>query len=91
MYIDDIIIGGKTKEEHVKLLHEVFGHLCQANVRAKKEKCSFLRHQVTYLGHCIDKEGLHPTEERTAAIRDMPRPTNVKELRSFRDLINYYS
>ena len=91
VYIDDIIVGGKTKEEHVKLLHEVFGRLRQANVRVKKEKCRFLRPQVTYLGHCIDKEGIHPTEERIAAIRDMPRPTNVKELRSFLGLMNYYS
>ena len=91
VYIDDIIVGGKTKEEHVKLLHEVFGRLRQANIRVKKEKCRFLRPQVTYLGHCIDKEGIHPTEERIAAIRDMPRPTNVKELRSFLGLMNYYS
>ena len=83
MYIDDVIVGGKTKEEHEKLLHEVFGHLRQANARAKKEKCSFLGPQVTYLGHCINKKGIHPTEERIVAIRDMPRPTNVKELRSF--------
>eukprot|EP00731_Ephydatia_muelleri_P031413 Em0022g927a len=33
VYIDDIIVGGKTKEEHVKLLHEVFGRLRQANIR----------------------------------------------------------
>ena len=68
VYIDDIIVGGRTKEEHVKLLQEVFGRLRQANVHVKKEKCRFLRPEVTYIGHRIDKEGIHLTEERIAAI-----------------------
>ncbi len=45
---------------------------------------------VEYLGHCIDKEGLHPTEEKVAAIVNAPKPNNVTELRSFLGLLNYY-
>ena len=44
---------------------------------------------VTYLGHRIDYEGLHPTEERVKAIKQMPSPTNTTELRSFLGSVTY--
>ena len=45
---------------------------------------------VEYLGHRIDRDGLHPTDEKVRAIRDAPNPRDVTELRSFLGLINYY-
>ncbi|KAL5510070.1 hypothetical protein EMCRGX_G005543 [Ephydatia muelleri] len=47
--------------------------------------------EVTYLGYRIDQDGIHPTEEHVLAIKQMPAPSNVKELRSFLGAINYYS
>ena len=46
----------------------------------KKSKCKF---EVTYLGYRIDQDGIHPTEEHVLAIKQMPAPSNVKELRLF--------
>ena len=46
--------------------------------------------QIEYLGHVIDKDGFHPTEEKIQAFKDAPRPTNVTELRAFLGIINYY-
>ena len=46
---------------------------------------------VEYLGHRIDAEGVHPTDERLRAVRDMARPENRKQLRSFLGAINYYA
>ena len=51
-------------------------------------KCRFLQPSVTFLGHCIDAEGIHPTDDKLKAITQAPIPKNVQELRSF--LINYY-
>ena len=45
---------------------------------------------VVYLGHKIDRDGLHPTDEKVRAIQDAPHPTNVKELRAWLGLLNYY-
>ena len=45
---------------------------------------------VEYLGHVIDEEGLHPSQEKVRAIQEAPEPTNVSELKSFLGLINYY-
>ena len=46
--------------------------------------------EVTYLGHWIDKDGLHPTADKTKAILQAPAPKNTTELRAFLGLINYY-
>jgi len=44
--------------------------------------------KVEYLGHIIDKSGLHPTQEK---VQEAPAPKNLAELRSFLGIINYYS
>ena len=51
----------------------------------------FLAPSVEYLGHIIDKDGLHSTPEKVQAIQDAPEPRNLSELKSFIRLINYYS
>ena len=45
---------------------------------------------MTYMGFLVDKQGIHPTDEKIAAIRDAPRPTNVKEVKAYLGLLNYY-
>ena len=59
-------------------------------MRLKRDKCCFNMPKVTYLGHRIDKEGLHPTEAKTKAILQAPAPKNLTKLRAFLRLLNYY-
>lgn len=89
-YLDDILITTTSVEEHKKVLSEVLQRLERHNIKAKLSKCEFFKSAVNYLGYNIDKEGLHPTEEKVKAITDAPVPTNVTELRSWLGLINYY-
>ena len=90
-YIDDIISGADTVDRHLSVLRAVFDCLRKAGVKIQLNKCKFLQSAVTYLGHRIDAEGIHPTDERLRAFRDIPTPTNQKQLRSFLGAINYYS
>ena len=90
IYLDDILITGKTEEEHLTNLEEVFRQLEAAGMRLKRNKCCFNMPEVTYLGHRIDKDGLHPTADKTKAILQAPAPKNTTELRAFLGLINYY-
>jgi len=90
VYIDDILITGKTEEEHLQTLNEVLTRLENAGVRLKKDKCVFMADEVVYLGHRINKEGLQPTSEKVRAITDSPAPTNISELRAFLGLVNFY-
>ena len=91
VYIDDILVTGKTEEEHLSALGEVLTRLESAGLHLKKEKCSFLCESVTYLGHRIDANGLSPLPEKVAAVRDAPIPKNVAELKSYLGLLSYYS
>ena len=51
----------------------------------------FLAASVEYLGHVIDAQGLHPTQEKVQAIEEAPPPENVSELKVYLGLLTYYS
>ena len=59
-------------------------------MRLNEKKCFFLHSSIEYLRHVVDKNGIHPTEEKVKAIKEAPAPTNVTQLRSFFGLLNYY-
>ena len=89
--LDDILVAGTDESDHLRTLSLVLERLLCAGFRLNKTKCKFLQESVIYLGHKIDKKGLHPTEDKLAAIHDAPRPKDVTALKSFLGLIMFYS
>ncbi|XP_014663228.1 PREDICTED: uncharacterized protein K02A2.6-like [Priapulus caudatus] len=91
---DDVWIKGTGKDgahtEDLELVEKVLQRLTDHGVKAKVSKCQFLEPKVVYLGHVVDKDALHPTNEKVKAIRDAPVPRSVQELKSFIGLVNYY-
>ena len=90
IYIDDIIIFSRSVEEHLVHLEEVFRRLRQANVKLNPKKCSFVRQKVEYLGHVVTSEGVSPNPNKVRVVQEFPTPNNLKELRNFSGLTNYY-
>ena len=90
IYIDDIIIFFKSVDEHLVHLKEVFRRLRDANVKLNPKKCSFVKQRVEYLGHVVTPEGISPNPDKVRVVQELPTPTNLKELRSFLGLPNYY-
>ena len=84
-------MADKDEEQHLKRLNVVLQRLQNAGLRLKDSKCEFLVASVTYLGHQIDADGLHPVNEKIKAIQDAPEPRNVTELKSYLGLLSYYS
>ena len=78
--IDNIFVTGKSQQEHLENLTRVLNCLEVSGVTLKRHKCTFAAQSVEYLGHIIDQEGLHPSEEKVRAIKQAPRARNVTEL-----------
>ena len=68
IYLDDILITGEDDATHLASLEEVLRQSAQVGLRAKRSKCYFMTPSITYLGHQIDANGLHPLPEKTRAI-----------------------
>ncbi|XP_062557748.1 uncharacterized protein K02A2.6-like [Armigeres subalbatus] len=89
-YIDDVIVGGENEEEHWHNLNALFQRLQEFGFTVRLEKCSFGRKQIKYLAHMLDQHGIRPDPAKVEAIKLMPAPTNVSEVRSFLGAVNYY-
>ena len=89
-YLDDIIIFSKTEEEHLQHLEEIFVRLRKFGLKMKREKCSFFKKHIQYLGHLVSENGFEPLPEKLESIQKMPAPRTAKEVKQFLGLIGYY-
>lgn len=89
-YLDDIIVIGKTLEEHLENLREVFRRLRRVNLRINPEKCDFFKKETKYLGHVVSAQGIHTDPDKVAALRELPTPNCLKELRRFLGVVSWY-
>lgn len=89
-YLDDILIFSETFEEHMSHLNTIFERLYEHGLKLKLKKCSFLQQEVNYLGFVIDEDGIKPDQKKVQAIRTLPVPTCVKEVRSFVGMCSFY-
>ena len=90
VYLDDILVYSKNKEEHEQHLRQVLQRLKDNQLYAKLSKCTFFASSIEYLGHIADGDGLRPNPRLIQALTDFLRPKTLKELRSFLGLANYY-
>uniref|UniRef100_A0A3B3CEF0 Gypsy retrotransposon integrase-like protein 1 n=1 Tax=Oryzias melastigma TaxID=30732 RepID=A0A3B3CEF0_ORYME len=87
-HMDDVLVWGRTQEEHDSRLHGVLKRLQEAGISLNVEKCDLSKQEVTFLGHVITTNGISPDPSKTEAVRKMKEPTNVSELRSFLGTVN---
>ena len=90
VYLDDILIYSRTREEHLEHIRLVFSQLRKHRLYAKLSKCAFMRSNLTYLGHNISNQGISVEERKIHAINSWERPQNVVNVQSFLGLCNYY-
>ena len=90
VYLDDILVSGVSKEDHLHNFSLVLERLFSAGLLLKKDKCKFCVDSISYLGHKIDCEGLHPLPDKVNGITRASTPKSVTELKAFLGL-NYYA
>ena len=92
VYIDDIMIFTKMDDlkKHNEIVLEVLCHLEENNLYIKSEKCTFQTTEGDFLGMIVEKDGIKMDQEKVKAILNWLAPSNIKEVRSFLELANFY-
>ena len=89
-YIDDILIASASPAEHEHHLRLLFKRLSEYGVLVNSSKCVFGVSEVKFLGHTINANGTRPLKDKVDAILSFPQPANIKQLRQFLGMINFY-
>jgi cleavage and polyadenylation specificity factor subunit 1 len=90
VYIDDILVASETREEHKKHLRKLFKRLDEYGIQLNPAKCTFAEETVAFLGYQVSTNGIRPLQEKVEAIEKFIRPSNVKQLRQFLGVVNFY-
>ena len=89
-YIDDLLIGTDTFENHIIVLKELFSTLLKHNFTLNLSKCEFCKKQVLFLGFIISSSGITPNPEKLDIIRKFEEPRNKKHLQQILGVCNFY-
>jgi hypothetical protein len=90
VFIDDILIYSKTKDEHAKHLRIVLTRLREHQLYAKFSKCVFWLEEIQFLGHVLSANGIATDPSKVKDILEWKPPTTVHQVRSFLGLADYY-
>ena len=90
IYLDDMIVFGRTEEEHLECLHVVFERFRKFNLKVKPSKCSFFQLEIVYLAHHISRRGILPSQENVWAMQEFPMPETYMQVCAFCGLVGHY-
>ena len=90
VFIDDILVYSRSKEDHEGHLRIVLQVLRDEKLFAKFSKCEFWLREVAFLGHVVSGEGIKVDPKKTDAVKNWPRPLSSSDIRSFLGLAGYY-
>jgi len=91
LYIDDLIVWGNTFKEFCENLKSVLQRLKEKNIIINPKKCKFLLTSVEYLGHLIDKDGIHFSRSKLDKMENIDLPETYAELKRFMGISVYFN
>lgn len=90
VYLDDILIFSRSKEEHMKHLEVVLRRLHQEKIMINQEKCEFLKTKLVYLGFIVSKGCTKMDPDKVKSILEWTKPKCIGDFRIFHGLASYY-
>jgi len=89
-FVDDVLVGTETEEGHDKIVKEILRRLEENDLYIKPEKCVWKVRKIGFLGVVIGPKRIEMEEEKVYRVLSWPEPKNVKDVRKFLGLANYY-
>ena len=90
VYFDDILIFSQSLQDHLSHVEQVLKVLRAEQLYINRDKCSFMKKSVKFLGFIISDEGVEADPAKVQAIQNWPTPQNFSEVRSFHGLATFY-
>jgi len=89
-FVDDMLVETETEEGHNEIVEEVLKWLEENNLYVKLEKYIWKIREVGFLGVVIGPNGIEIEKKKMDGVLSWPEPKNVKDIRKFLGLANYY-
>jgi len=90
VFVDDVFVRTKTKKGHDEIVEKILRRLEENDLYVKLEKCIWKVRKIRFLGVVIGPNGIEIEKEKVDGVLSWPEPKNVKDVRKFLSLINYY-
>ena len=89
-FVDDMLVGTEIEERYNEIVEEILKRLEENDLYVKLEKCVQKVRRVGFLEVVIEPNGIEIEKEKVGGVLSWPEPKNVKDVRKFLDLANYY-
>jgi len=89
-FVDNVLVGTETEEGHDEIVEEVLRRLEENDLYVKPEKCAWKVRKIGFLGVVIEPNGIEIEKEKVDGVLSWPKPKNIKDVRKFLGLVNYY-
>jgi len=90
VYLDDILIFTKMKEEHEQAVRQVLQVLKENKLFFRPEKCEFCKQRIEYLGLVISENEVSMDLVKVVGVREWPTPKNKTDVQAFLGFVNFY-
>jgi len=89
-FVDDVLVGMEIEEGYDEIVEEILRRLEENNLYIKLEKYVWKARKIGFLGVVIRPNGIKMKKEKVEKVLSWPQPKNVKDIRKFLGLANYY-
>ena len=90
VFVDNVLVGTETEKEHDEIVKEILKRLEENDLYVKPEKCMWKVRKIEFLGVVIGPNRIEIEKEKVDGVLSWPEPKNVKDIRKFLGLANYY-
>ena len=90
VFVDNVLVRTETEEEHNEIVEEVLKRLEENDLYMKPEKYAWKVRKIGFLGVVIEPNGIKIEREKMDGVLSWPEPKNIKDIRKFLGLANYY-